>query len=338
MKLSIVIPCRNEINHIEECLIAIFASKGIENFETNVFVVDGQSNDGTRDLIQKLAAINPNLHLLDNPSLTTPNAFNIGINQIYFDYLLIVGARHILSSNYISKCVEVLVSNQNIWCVGGSLINQYTNSESEIISKAMSSTFGMGLGNFRTLSKSGYTDTVTSPMYPKKVFETIGMFDNQLTRNQDDDFNFRVLKAGGKIWFEADIDLKYYVRSTFKQVSKQFFQYGYWKVYVNKKHKTITTIRQMAPPLFVVYLLLSPFIFLIPFGVFWILLLPNVFYFILLLFFSIVYADYSITNFLGLIRSFVTLHLSYGSGYIRGILEFFILRKSPSIKQQVLTR
>ena len=338
MKLSVVIPCRNEITHIEECLTAIFASEGISNFDTNVFVVDGQSDDGTRALIQKLATLNPKLHLLDNPSLTTPNAFNIGINQRDFDYLLIVGARHILSNNYISKCIEVLKSNENIWCVGGSLINQYTNSESQIISMAMSSSFGMGLGNFRTLSKSAYTDTVTSPMYPKKVFDTIGLFDAQLTRNQDDDFNFRVLKSGGKIWFEADIELKYYVRNTFKQVSKQFFQYGYWKVYVNKKHKTITTIRQMAPPLFVFYLLLSPFIFLIPFGVFWILLSPNIFYLILLLFFSIKYADHSITNFLGLIRSFVTLHLSYGSGYIRGILEFFILRKSPSIKQQVLTR
>ncbi len=338
MKLSVVIPCRNEITHIEECLTAIFASEGISNFDTNVFVIDGKSDDGTRALIQKLAKLNPKLHLLDNPSLTTPNAFNIGINQRDFDYLLIVGARHILSSNYISKSIEVLKSNENNWCVGGSLINQYTNSESQIISKAMSSSFGMGLSNFRTLSKSGYTDTVTSPMYPKKVFDTIGLFDAQLTRNQDDDFNFRVLQAGGKIWFEADIELKYYVRNTFKQVSKQFFQYGYWKVYVNKKHKTITTIRQMAPPLFVFYLLLSPFIFLIPFGVFWILLLPNIFYLILLLFFSIKYADHSITNFLGLIRSFVTLHLSYGSGYIRGILEFFILRKSPSIKQQVLTR
>jgi len=338
MKLSIVIPCRNEVIHIEECLTAIFASEGISNFEINVFVVDGQSDDGTRALIQKLAALNSRLHLLDNPSLTTPNAFNIGINQRDFDYLLIVGARHILSSNYIAKCIEVLKSNENIWCVGGSLINQFTNSESEIISKAMSSSFGMGLGNFRTLSKSAYTDTVTSPMYPKNVFDTIGLFDAQLTRNQDDDFNFRVLKSGGKIWFEADINLKYYVRSTFKQVSKQFFQYGYWKVYVNKKHKTITTLRQMAPPLFVLYLLLTPFIFLIPFGILWLLLLPNIFYYILLLYFSFKYADHSITNFLGLIRSFLTLHISYGSGYIRGVMEFLILRKSPSIKQQVLTR
>ncbi len=164
MKLSVVIPCRNEITHIEECLTAIFASEGISNFDTNVFVVDGKSDDGTRALIQKLAKLNPKLHLLDNPSLTTPNAFNIGINQRDFDYLLIVGARHILSSNYISKSIEVLKSNENNWCVGGSLINQYTNSESQIISKAMSSSFGMGLGNFRTLSKSGYTDTVTSPM------------------------------------------------------------------------------------------------------------------------------------------------------------------------------
>ena len=338
MKLSVVIPCRNEKTHISECIKSIFSSELPENIEMTVIVVDGMSTDGTREIINELNSTYSNLVLVDNIQQLTPFAFNIGINYKDFEYLQIVGARHIISIDYLIKSINILIYKKEIWCVGGKLINAYTNYESELISRAMSTKFGMGIGNFRTLEKSGLTDTVTSPMYHSSVFERIGLFDEELIRNQDDDFNFRIINAGGKIFFNSEISLKYYVRASLDKLWRQFFQYGYWKVYVNKKHKTITTIRQMAPPLFVFYLLLSPFIFLIPFGVFWILLSPNIFYLILLLFFSIKYADHSITNFLGLIRSFVTLHLSYGSGYIRGILEFFILRKSPSIKQQVLTR
>ncbi|MFM7978930.1 MAG: glycosyltransferase family 2 protein, partial [Candidatus Fonsibacter sp.] len=101
-------------------------------------------------------------------------------------------------------------------------------------------------------------------MYPKFVFDMIGLFDEQLVRNQDDDFNFRITKAGGKIWFENDIVLDYYVRSNFKGLSRQFYQYGYWKVFVNKKHKTFTTFRQLAPPVFILYLVSLFFISFIP--------------------------------------------------------------------------
>jgi GT2 family glycosyltransferase len=336
-RISIVIPCRNEVKYIEECIHAIYASTSIDLNEINVYVVDGMSDDGTRDRVLNLCSSYPSLYLLDNPHKLTPFAFNIGLKQIKAEYYQIIGARHIISKNYLSRCVEVLSQDKHCWCVGGRLINEYTNSISEIISKAMSTKFGMGLGNFRTLEESCYTDTVTSPMYPAWVFDKIGYFDEELIRNQDDDFNFRVSKAGGKIWFEADINLKYYVRANFKGLWKQFFQYGYWKVYVNKKHGEVTTVRQLVPPLFVLYLITIPLIGLISLKLFVVYIVGLLFYKVLAVYFAYKQVN-ALKEFLGVLKTFPILHISYGLGYLNGILHFLILRKKPSHKQKTLSR
>ena len=173
-KITIVIPCRNERLYIEECIEAIFKCLLPANFLINVFVVDGMSIDGTREIIEALTEKYDSLFLIDNEKKLTPFAFNLGIKAGgKVDFVQIVGARHILSENYLEKCIQKLTDDASTWCVGGKIVNEYINETGEIISKAMSTTFGMGLGNFRTLEKSGFTDTVTSPMYPYWVFEKI---------------------------------------------------------------------------------------------------------------------------------------------------------------------
>lgn len=337
MKISVVIPCRNEAPFIEECLEAIYASD-LEEAEISVFVVDGMSDDGTRDLVGELQGKYDSLFLVDNEKQLTPYAFNLGIYAGgKVDYVQIVGARHIISSNYLSKCVEHLKSNKDIWCVGGRIENEFINETGRIISIAMGTTFGMGLGNFRTLQSSGYTDTVTSPMYPYWVFEKIGFFDEALIRNQDDDFNFRVTQAGGKIYYEHDIWLKYYVRGNFPGLRRQFFQYGYWKVFVNRKHKAVTTLRQLVPPLFVLYLLLVAFTAVFGVKVLAITTVPLGLYLILLTYFSIKAAK-QFKEIFELAYTFMILHVAYGLGYLRGIVTFLILRKSPSDKQKRMSR
>lgn len=337
MKLTIVIPCRNEAPYIEECLDAIYASD-IADAEMSVFVVDGMSNDGTREKVIELRERYPTVALVDNERQLTPFAFNLGIHAGgKVDYVQIVGARHIISNDYLSKCVMHLQSNEEIWCVGGRIDNEYINETGEIISIAMGTTFGMGLGNFRTLEASGFTDTVTSPMYPYWVFEKIGFFDETLVRNQDDDFNFRVEQAGGKVYYEHDISLKYYVRGNLPGLWRQFFQYGYWKVFVNRKHRAVTTLRQLVPPLFVLYLLS-----IIPASLFgsWMLILGNVpfiLYLLLLTCFSVLNAKEP-EQIWPLIKTYVILHVSYGLGYLRGIIEFLILRRTPSDSQKRMSR
>ncbi len=198
----------------------------------------------------------------------------------------------------------------------------------------MGTSLGIGIGNFRTLSASGFTDTVTSPMYPKFVFEKIGYFDEDLIRNQDDDFNFRVSKAGGKIYFDNDIHLKYFVRGTYPGLWRQFFQYGYWKVFVNQKHKAVTTMRQLVPPAFVGYLLLAIlFSWILP-----VLALPLLLYLALVVSVSFTLSSKEKLPVLELILTFFILHVSYGLGYLKGIWEFLLLKKKPSNKQKRLSR
>jgi len=336
MKISVIIPCRNEAKYIEECIDAIYANRLEENIEVNTIIVDGLSDDGTREIIQKLQLKYTNLHLVDNEKQLTPFAFNLGIKYQKADFYQIVGARQILSLNYLQKAIDCLLKDSTVWCVGGSVDNVYVNYTSEMIAKAMSTSFGMGLGNFRTLTKSGFTDTVGTPMYSAQVFEEIDFFDEDLVRNQDDDFNYRVTKAGGKIWFESEIELKYYVRGSFTGLFRQFFQYGYWKVFVNKKHKAVTTLRQLVPPFFTLFSILLPFIISVcPIG-----FLGNIcfsFYGLFAFYFSMKKAK-TFTDFVYVFITFPILHYSYGMGYLLGMIHFLILNKKPTEKHTRLSR
>lgn len=338
VKISVVIPCRNEVLYIEECIEAINESYGIDQWDVNIYVVDGMSDDGTREKLNALKNRFDNLHIVDNHKQLTPYAFNLGIYAGgKVDFVQIIGARHIVSKNYLFNCINKLQNDPNVWCVGGRIVNEFINHYGEVFSNVMGTTFGMGLGNFRTLQKSGFTDTVTSPMYPYWVFEKIGFFDEDLVRNQDDDFNYRVTKAGGKIFFDKEISLKYYVRGSYSGLRRQFFQYGYWKVFVNRKHGAVTTLRQLVPPLFVIYTLLIPisFVLNLTFGL--LFLIPLFFYLLLNSIFSARnWSGFQI--FIERFISYIIIHYSYGLGYLLGVIDFILLNKMPSDKQKRLSR
>ena len=133
-KISIVIPCRNEQQYIVECIHAIFACDLPASTEIQVFVVDGMSNDGTREIVQELTSKHHQLHLIDNFHQLTPFAFNLGIHAGgKVDYVQIVGARHILSKNYLLNCIQKIESDASVWCVGGKIINEFINIISKYI-------------------------------------------------------------------------------------------------------------------------------------------------------------------------------------------------------------
>lgn len=337
MKVSVIIPCRNEKLYIKECIEAIFRSETSEDIQIYVTVVDGKSNDGTVEIVNELILKFQNLQLLVNEKQLTPYAFNLGIKSLEADFYQIIGARQIISKNYIQNGINQILKNSDIWCVGGKVENVYINKQSELISRAMGTSLGMGLGNFRIIEKSTFVDTVGTPLYPKHVFDKIGYFDEELVRNQDDEFNYRVTKAGGKILLNADISLKYYVRANINGLWRQFFQYGYWKVFVNKKHKAITTFRQLIPPLFVLYCCVFPLSIIFGKFVLLIAICPIIFYFVACVLFA-QKSSKSIADIFQIFKIFPILHFSYGFGYLKGILDFVILKKAPDEKQQRLSR
>jgi glycosyltransferase involved in cell wall biosynthesis len=123
LKLSVVVPCRNEKEYIRECIDAIFHSIYPDNVELSVMVVDGMSNDGTREILDDLKQVYDSLIVIDNTNMLTPYAFNLGIKYKPFDFLQIIGARHIISNNYIATSLSILQQNEQIWCVGGRVVN-----------------------------------------------------------------------------------------------------------------------------------------------------------------------------------------------------------------------
>ncbi len=333
--VSIVIPCRNEENYIIRCLNSIMV-QDYADAKVEVFVCDGISTDSTVTHVEKHIASHPNVHLLKNEKQTTPYALNLGINASKSDVVIILGAHSELYPNYVSKCIEAFSFETQIGCTGGVIENVYENETAEVIGKAMSSSFGVGNAHFRTGNRDGIVDTVAFGAYKREVFDKVGLFDEELIRNQDDELNYRVTSAGYKIYLYNEIRSKYYVRASYKKLFKQYEQYGYWKVYVNKKHKTVTTFRQLVPLFFVLYLILGVISFL--FGYLFL-----VSYLIGLLLYAVggfLFAWNSASrNFQipHIQKVFFILHFSYGWGYLKGIIDFFILGKKIK-KSEALTR
>lgn len=338
LKISIVIPCRNEVNFISGCLESVLRCVEIAGAEANIYVVDGKSDDGTIEKINAISQEHPSVQLVVNEKQLTPYAFNLGIHaNPDFDYLVIVGSRHILSENYFSEGIRTLEENPEIWCVGGTVNNVFINEFSEIVAAAMGTSFGMGLGNFRAQTDSGFVDTIGTPIYPAHVFEKIGYFDEELVRNQDDEYNYRVTKAGGKIWHNHHITVQYFVRGNLNGLRRQMFQYGYWKVFVNKKHKAVTTMRQLVPPVFVLYLLLLPFSLFAGLCAFLVLASPLAIYLLLGLATGL-RTDKAFVQKLKIFLLFPVIHVSYGLGYLKGILDFLLLGRQPAGSAKQLTR
>ena len=337
MKIKVVIPCRNELGYIGKCLDSLVHCNQT-GVELHVWVVDGMSDDGTRPLVSEYAARYSFIKLVDNVRRTTPYALNIGLEPLDYDIGIILGAHAVVDKDFVRHNARVLQEHPEVGCAGGIITNVHENELSRVISNAMSSPFGVGNAYFRTGGKSGYVDTVAFGAYRREVFEKIGFFDEDLVRNQDDEFNYRVTKAGFKIYLDPKIESQYYVRGSFSKLYKQYFQYGYWKVFVNRKHATITTLRQLAPPLWMLFVSVGWVGFFIHPVLGYSYVGMILIYLTLAKFTAIRTAGWQIPMIFKLVACYMILHASYGWGYLKGMFHFYILRRNPTEGSQRLTR
>lgn len=189
---------------------------------------------------------------------------------------------------------------------------------------ATSTPFGVGGSRFHYSEKEELVDSVYMGAWRREVFEKIGLFDEELVRDQDDEFNYRLRAHGGKIFLCPKIQSVYTVRSNPQSLWKQYFQYGYWKVRVLQKHPRQMNLRHFIPPLFV-----GTLAFLIILSLFtdwgrWMLALVGGAYLIANLIFSLLTAARRGWQHLPLLPiTFATLHLSYGSGFLSGLIHFW---------------
>ena len=320
--VSILVPVRNEARYVERCLTSVFA-QDYPKYQIEILVSDGMSADRTREIVTSFQDRHPNLHLLDNPGRITPTALNTALLYAQGEIIVRVDGHCQIAPDYIRRCVEHLL-NDGVDGVGGAVVTVGETFLAQAIAAAMSSPFGVGNSAFRTVSdKTIPVDSVPFPAYTRAIIERAGLYDEELVRNQDDEYNYRLRKLGARILLAADVHSTYYSRSTFRSLWKQFFQYGFWKVRVLQKHPRQMRPRQFIPPAFVATLLGSGLLALWTHqGRYLLALVAGMYIFANLIVSARTAANMSWKYLPLLFIAFPTLHISYGLGFLAGLVRF----------------
>ncbi|MEO0071331.1 MAG: glycosyltransferase family 2 protein [candidate division WOR-3 bacterium] len=339
--VSVIIPCRNEEGLIRMCLDSIlFQDYSKENME--VIVVDGMSEDKTREIVEEYTKKYHFIKLLDNPKKTTPCALNTGIKNARGEIIIRMDAHATYHPEYITRCVQYLtgvadgrrqaefsefrIPNSEFLCVGGiwRVMPRENTLQNKAILFATSSIFAAGDAYYRRgyAGKPKWVDTVFGGCYKRTVFEKIGLFNENLLRAQDLEFNIRLKKAGGKILLVPEIIACYYPKAKLTQFFKHNFQDGFWTIFAFKFTRTPFKLRHYLPLLLVISLLL-----LWVFGFkFW--LLAWGLYLLLSLYFSCIIAikNNDIRLFFIMPIAFGARHFGYGLGSIWGLIRLLSLK------------
>jgi succinoglycan biosynthesis protein ExoA len=328
--VSLIMPERNEEIYIGNSLQTLL-TQDYPGDHLEILVVDGMSTDNTRQIIHDFSALHPQLkiQILDNIDKIVSTGMNFALRQAKGEIIIRADGHCMIAQDYVSKCVEH-IQRDGVDGVGGPMESIGETQMAKAIAIGMSSPFGVGNSAFRTTSgKSMLTDTVPFPAYTRQIVERAGFYDEELVRNQDDEYNYRIRELGGKILLADDVHSTYFSRTSLKRLWIQYYQYGFWKIRVLQKHPRQMSLRQFVPPAFVLALLFSILLFL------WSFLRPPSSVFGLLS--SVVPALYLLVNLVAslwtaskrgwrylpfLPLTFAILHLSYGLGFLVGLVKF----------------
>jgi glycosyltransferase involved in cell wall biosynthesis len=331
-RVSIVIPCRNEEGYIAACLDSILASDYPREL-VEVLVADGRSSDRTREILMIYAARQPSITLIDNPTGNTPSALNHAIRRATGEIIVRMDAHVLYPPDYVRRLVEGL-QESGADNVGGVLetVPAEDTPQARAIAIGLAHPFGVGNAYFRTgVQERREVDTVPFGCYRREIFDRVGLFDEELIRNQDDEFNFRLIRRGGRVLLLPGVFCRYFARRSLRQLSRMYYQYGYFKPLVARKVGRVMTVRQLVPAILVASLVVSAVLSLwLPASTYAFALIAGT-YSSLVLVCSIRTAQTEgLRCGLALLMVFPTLHFSYGAGFLRGIYDHFLARSAPA--------
>jgi glycosyltransferase involved in cell wall biosynthesis len=332
--VTVIMPIRNEADFIERALRSVL-DNDYPTERMEVLVVDGMSNDGTREIVASLSKQDSRIRMLDNPKRITPAAMNIGVKATRGDLFIRIDGHVEIPSDFISKSIRCLHEHPQAWIAGGYIKTTSDSYKGLAIAAAMQSPVGVGNSRFRLGDYEGWVDTLAFGAHHKWVVDRIGYFDEELVRNQDDEFNLRIILAGGKIWMSKAIQSTYFSRGSLHKLWKQYFQYGFWRIRTLQKHKRPASFRQLVPFLFVLSLLLTGLAGFIYKPVWILLAIETVLYVLGLVIGALDVGRKSGWRYALLAPVvFSILHFAYGLGSLWGIVRFFILRASAMKKPE----
>ena len=316
--VTIAIPMLNEAQYIVACLDA-FSAQDYPTDKLDILVIDGGSADGCQLVVEAYAEKHPWVRLVDNPEGTASAAFNIGMQQAHGQVVCLFSSHGVPDTDYVSRSVEAL-HRSGAAGVGGTYRHEGLDPVSQAIGLAMVSPVGMASPH-RYATEARDVDTISHPAYWRDAMLDIGGFDQELMRNSDFEFNFRMREAGHRLHFDPAIGSVYRPRPNLNGLFRQFWYYGKWKAKVVEQHPTSLAPRHAVAPLAVLGLLATPLVWMMrplrPFVV-------------------LGYAAYAVVVAIGVAKSkpkqngastptlaaaFPTMHLAWGAGFIKSVFE-----------------
>ena len=309
--ISIICPVYNEEHYIS-VVMDFFLKVKAEDKE--LILVDGGSKDKTVPIINSYSEKYPQIRLLHNPDKYVSFALNKAIRAARGEVIIRLDAHTTYADDYFEKVLETFAKT-GADIVGGPTRTAYKTSFQRAVGYCISTKMGVGDSKVHDDTYEGYSDTVTFGSWRKELFQDVGYFDEQLMRNQDDEFGYRAKSFGKTLYLNPAIKLWYYPRSTIKGLFKQYYQYGLFKPLVLKKVGSEAKLRHFIPAFFTLYMISLPLAFI---SLFW--LIPLALYFMMELLFAMRCPE-SIKVKLDCLIIYPAVHLAYGSGFLLGLFK-----------------
>ena len=254
--VSVVVPCRNEEQHISQCLESILANDYPKD-SLEVLVLDGMSEDRTREIVRSYSDRYCWIQLVDNPQKHIPAAMNLGIQKARGDTIIKMDAHSTYQRDHIALCVryqeEYRAEN-----VGGvaRMAPGADVAMAKAIVLALGHRFGSGNANVKIgVKKPTWSDSAAFGCFRKDLFKRIGMYDEHLLSSSDLDLNQRIQAAGGRILLVPNVVVDYKADANLRAFRKHVFADGVWISYVLKYGKRAWSWRHWVPAVFVLTLL-----------------------------------------------------------------------------------
>lgn len=337
--VTIIVPCRNERAYIDEFLRCLSAQEPLESGEGwEAIIADGRSDDGTRERLIAASTADPRIRWIDNPARMVSAGLNAAIRQARAPVIARMDVHTEYAPDYLKECVKALLTT-GAANAGGPARTKAEGYWQRAIAAAYHSPFSVGGARFHDPDYEGELDTVVYGCWTKTTLLEIGLFDEELARNQDDELNFRLVRSGRKLWQTPKARSWYRPRNSLFALFRQYYQYGYWKTRVIQKHGRPASLRHLGPSIFVLGGALGWIGALFATPLAWIYVGAWMLYLMLSLAFSAAAAARSDPRlFPPLPLVFFAYHAGYGSGFLLGVLDFWLLKRGPRDRMTALTR
>lgn len=319
--VSLIVCCYNENDYIDGCLDSLLSQKNIPGpFE--ILVIDGMSTDGTREKILAKQKVHLEIRFFDNPARVKPQAINLGFRESKGKYFVICDAHAYYDENYISTCLQLIKEHPDAWCVGGPFINIGETNFGKALAVAMNSPLGVGNAKHRYPDYEGYGEMVMFGLFPIEVLDKVGYYDEFFDINHDDEYCFRLRKAGGKVYISHRAKCYYFVRKTPKSLFKQYFAYGLWQIAFLKKHREPISLRQLVPATFFSIVILMILISFFTQQILLALILPLVYVAVLSVSAVPIIFKHGLKVAIQFPLAIFILHFAYAAGFVSGLMKF----------------